>query len=76
MNHVILPLPGYSRSDLQLLFKRKGGLLVESLPSAVSSDAAEMISGKSFHLLVVPFLIYMEEELVLVLIFFLTCRLF
>lgn len=30
MNHVIPPLPGYSGSDL--LFRRKGGLLVEPFP--------------------------------------------
>lgn len=30
VNHVIPPLPGYSGSDL--LFSRKGGLLVEPLP--------------------------------------------
>ncbi|OPJ74693.1 hypothetical protein AV530_018243 [Patagioenas fasciata monilis] len=35
----------FVRSDLQLLLKRKGGLLVESLPSAGSADAAEMIPG-------------------------------
>lgn len=68
--------PSFARhSDLELLLKRKGGLLVESLPSAGRADAAEMTPGESFHLLVVHFLIYKEGELVLVLIlfFFLTC---
>lgn len=73
MNRIILPLPGYSRLDL--LFKRKGGLLVESLPNAVSSDSAEMIPGRSAHLLVVHFLISKEEELVLLLGFFACCML-
>lgn len=77
VNNISPPLPGYSHLALQLLFKRKGGLLAESLPRAVSSDAARVILGKSFHL-VALFSIYKEQEIMLILIyiFFLTMYLF
>lgn len=78
VNNISPPLPGYSHLALQLLFKRKGGLLAESLPRTVSSDAARLILGKSFHLIVALFSIYKEQEIMLILIyiFFLTMYLF
>lgn len=65
VNHVILPLPGYSPPDLQLLVMRRGGLLVESPPSALSPDLAEMMPGKSSHLLRAHCLIFQEQVLIL-----------